>query len=229
MFAVAFIGTVVSCKEEAVAASTDWEISDHNWDVKWEQSGYDVGVNVRNQYRSDYDHAELSVTLRPMFVTPFTIAVRVAEEDGAREYRPTLAHSLINWDVAKEAEGNEGQINLSLGHIIEYRHYEGSAPTSNWYSDGVDANWRYGGIVTVGLNILDSINIWARVQPRFEFGEGKENDFEVDDIKNQIGLNINLGDKATFSPYVEYLMDGQDNSFERKEIMVGTRLAFKLN
>ena len=35
MFAVAFIGTVVSCKEEAVAASTDWEISDHNWDVKW--------------------------------------------------------------------------------------------------------------------------------------------------------------------------------------------------
>jgi len=44
-----------------------------------------------------------------------------------------------------------------------------------------------------------------------------------------IGLNINLGDKATFSPYVEYLMDGQDNSFERKEIMVGTRLAFKLN
>ena len=84
MLAVAFIGTVVSCKEEAVAASTDREISDHNWDVNWEQSGYDVGVNVRNQYRSDYDHAELSVTLRPMFVTPFTIAVRVAEEDCAR-------------------------------------------------------------------------------------------------------------------------------------------------
>ena len=81
----------------------------------------------------------------------------------------------------------------------------------------------------MGLNVLDNINIWAKVQPRFEFGEGKENDFEVDDIKNQIGLNINLGDKATFSPYVEYLMDGQDNSFERKEIMVGTRLAFKLN
>ena len=229
MLAVAFIGTAISCKDEAAAASTDWEKSEHNWDVNWEQSGYDIGVNVRNQYRSDYDHAELSVTLRPMFVTPFTIAVRVAEEDGAREYRPPLAHSLINWDVAKDAEGNEGPINLSLGHIIEYRHYEGSAPPSNWYSDGVDANWRYGGIVTVGLNILDSINIWAKVQPRFEFGEGKENDFEVDDIKNQIGLNINLGDKATFSPYVEYLMDGQDNSFERKEIMVGTRLAFKLN
>ena len=227
MLAVAFIGTAISYKNEVVAASTDWEISDHNWDVNWEQSGYDVGVNVRNQYRSDYDHVELSVT-RHIF-TPLTIAVRIAEEDGAREYRPTLTQSVINWNVLKDAEGNEGPISLSLGHRIEYRHYEGSAPPSNWYSDGVDANWRYGGIVTVGLNVLDNINIWARVQPRFEFGEGKENDFEVDDIKNQIGFNIKLGDNTTFSPYVEYLMDGQDNDFERKEVMVGTRLAFKLN
>ena len=229
MLAVALIGTVVSYKEEAVAASTDWEISDHNWDVKWEQSGYDVGVNVRNQYRSDYDHAELSVTLRPMFFTPFTIAVRVAEEDGAREYRPTLTQSVINWDVLKDAEGNDGPINLSLGHRIEYRHYEGSAPPINWYSDGVDANWRYRGIISVGLNFLDDINIWAKVQPRFEFGEGKENDLEIDDIKHQVGFSINLGDNATFSPYVEYLMDGQDNNFERKEVMVGTALTFKLN
>jgi len=228
MIAVAFIGTAISCKDEAAAASTDWEISEHNWDVNWEQSGYDVGVNVRNQYRSDYDHVELSVT-RDIF-TPLTIAVRIAEEDGAREYRPTLTQSVINWNVLKDAEGNEGPISLSLGHRIEYRHYEGSnAPPSNWYSDGVDANWRYGGIISVGLNVTDDINIWTRIQPRFEFGEGKENDFEVDDVKNQVGLNIKLGDNTTFSPYVEYLMDGQDNDFERKEVMVGTRLAFKLN
>jgi hypothetical protein len=230
MLAVAFIGTAISYKNEVVAASTDWEISDHNWDVNWEQSGYDIGVNVRNQYRSDYDHAELSIKLRPMFLTPFTVAVRIAEEDGAREYRPTLTQSVINWDMLKDEEGNEGPISLSLGHRIEYRHYEGiNAPPSNWYSDGVDANWRYRGIITVGLNVLDNINIWARVQPRFEFGEGKENDFEIDDVKNQVGFSINLGDNATFSPYVEYLMDGQDNNFERKEVMVGTRLAFKLN
>ena len=215
MLAVAFVGTVFGCKEEAAAASTDWKQSEHNWNVNWDQFGYDVGLNVRNQYRSDYDHVELSVNIQSL-----TLAVRAAEEDGDREYRPKLTHSLINWNLLDDAEGNDGPISLSLGHTIEYRYYE---------TDGKDANWRYRGIAKVGLNVLDNISIWAKAQPRFEFGEGKEDDFKIDDIKNQVGLSIKLGDNATFSPYVEYLMDGQDNNFERKEVMVGTRLAFKLN
>ena len=218
MIAVAFIGTAISYTDEAIAASSDWKKSEHNWNVEWNQSGYDVGVNIRNQYRSDYDHVELSVT-RNIF-TPLTVAVRATEEDGAREYRPTLTQSVINWNVLKDEEGNNGRINLSLGHRIEYRYYE---------TDGVDANWRYRGIVKLGLNVLDDVNIWAKVQPRFEFGEGKEDDFKVDDIKNQVGLSIKLGDNATLSPYVEYLMDSQDNDFERKEVMVGTALTIKLN
>ena len=215
MLAVAFVGTVVGCKEEAVAASTDWKKSEHNWNVEWNQSGYDVGLNVRNQYRSDYDHVELSVNFQSL-----TMAVRAAEEDGDREYRPKLTHSLINWNLLDDAEGNDGPINLSLGHTIEYRYYE---------TDGKDANWRYRGIAKVGLNVLDNVNIWAKTQPRFEFGKGKEDDFKIDDIKNQVGLSIKLGDNATFSPYVEYLMDSQDNDFERKEVMVGTALTIKLN
>ena len=215
MLAVAFIGTVFGCKEEAAAASTDWKKSEHNWNVEWNQSGYDVGLNVRNQYRSDYDHVELSVNFQSL-----TMAVRAAEEDGDREYRPKLTHSLINWNLLKDEEGDDGRINLSLGHTIEYRYYE---------TDGKDANWRYRGIAKVGLNVLDNVNIWAKAQPRFEFGEGKEDDFKIDDIKNQVGLSIKLGDNATFSPYVEYLMDSQDNDFERKELMVGTALTIKLN
>ena len=215
MLAVAFVGTVFGCKEEAVAASTDWKKSEHNWNVEWNQSGYDVGLNVRNQYRSDYDHVELSVNFQSL-----TMAVRAAEEDGDREYRPKLTHSLINWNLLDDAEGNDGPINLSLGHTIEYRYYE---------TDGKDANWRYRGIAKVGLNVLDNVNIWAKAQPRFEFGKGKEDDFKIDDIKNQVGLSIKLGDNATFSPYVEYLMDSQDNDFERKEVMVGTALTIKLN
>ena len=81
MLAVAFVGTVVGCKEEAVAASTDWKKSEHNWNVEWNQSGYDVGLNVRNQYRSDYDHVELSVNFQSL-----TMAVRAAEEDGAASW-----------------------------------------------------------------------------------------------------------------------------------------------
>ena len=215
MLAIAFVGTIAGCKEEAVAASTDWKKSEHNWNVEWNQSGYDVGLNVRNQYRSDYDHVELSVNIQSL-----TMAVRAAEEDGDREYRPKLTHSVINWNLLDDAEGNDGPINLSLGHTLEYRYYE---------TDGKDANWRYRGIAKVGLNVLDNVNIWAKAQPRFEFGEGKEDDFKIDDIKNQVGLSIKLGDNATFSPYVEYLMDSQDNDFERKEVMVGTALTIKLN
>ena len=215
MLAVAFVGTIFGCKEEAAAASTDWKQSEHNWNVEWNQSGYDVGLNVRNRYRSDYDHVELSVNFQSL-----TMAVRAAEEDGDREYRPKLTHSLINWNLLDDAEGNDGPINLSLGHTIEYRYYE---------TDGKDANWRYRGIAKVGLNVLDDISIWGKVEPRFEFGEGKEDDFKIDDIKNQVGLSIKLGDNATFSPYVEYLMDSQDNDFERKEVMVGTALTIKLN
>jgi len=215
MLAVAFVGTVFGCKEEAAAASTDWKQSEHNWNVNWDQSGYDVGLNVRNQYRSDYDHVELSVKLQS-----FTMSVRAAEEDGDREYRPKLTQSLINWNMLDDKEGNEGPINLSLGHRIEYRYYE---------TEGKDANWRYRGIAKVGFNILDNIHVWGKVQPRFEFGTGKENDLKIDDIKNQVGLSINLSDNATFSPYVEYLMDSQDNNFERKEVMVGTTLTIKLN
>ena len=213
MLAVAFVGTVFGCKEEAVAASTDWKQSEHNWNVNWDQFGYDVGLNVRNQYRSDYDHVELSVNIQSL-----TMAVRAAEEDGDREYRPKLTHSLINWNLLKDEEGDDGRINLSLGHTIEYRYYE---------TDGKDANWRYRGIAKVGLNVLDNVNIWAKAQPRFEFGEGKEDDFKIDDIKNQVGLSLKLSDNATFSPYVEYLMDSQDNDFERKEVMVGTALTIK--
>ena len=215
MLAVAFIGTVFGCKEEAAAASTDWKQSEHNWNVNWDQFGYDVGLNVRNQYRSDYDHVELSVNIQSL-----TMAVRAAEEDGDREYRPKLTHSLINWNLLKDEEGDDGRINLSLGHTIEYRYYE---------TDGKDANWRYRGIAKVGLNVLDNVNIWAKAQPRFECGKGKEDDFKIDDIKNQVGLSIKLSDNATFSPYVEYLMDSQDNDFERKEVMVGTALTIKLN
>ena len=49
MLAVAFVGTVFGCKEEAVAASTDWKKSELNWNVEWNQSGYDVGLNVRTE------------------------------------------------------------------------------------------------------------------------------------------------------------------------------------
>ena len=35
MIAVAFIGTAISYTDEAIAASSDWKKSEHNWNVEW--------------------------------------------------------------------------------------------------------------------------------------------------------------------------------------------------
>ena len=210
MLAMTFVGTfMIGCSEEAEAASQDWKKSEHNWNVQWEN----FGLQVRNQYRSDYDHVELSVKLGE----PFKLAVRASEEDGAREYRPKLKHVVFSWDGADE-EGNKGPISLSLGHQIEYRYYE---------TDGSDRNWRYRAIVGGAVNIGEKASAWLKVQPRWEFGQGKEDDTKIDDVKNQVGIQINLDDNVSFSPYVEYIMDSQDKDFERKEMFVGTALTFK--
>lgn len=214
MLAVVCVGMVVSSYGQAQAASSDWEQTEHNWNVQWG----DLGLNIRNQFESDYDHVELSYS-RDNAITPLTFAFRIAEEDGAREYRPIITQGFIDREILA------GRIGLSLGHRIEFRHN---------VTDGVDSNWRYRTISKISLKLLEDeegtarASLWAKVQPRWEFGEGKPDDFwEIADVKNQVGLNLKIGDGVNFSPYVEYLMDGINKDFERKEVLVGTALTFK--
>jgi len=210
MLAIAFIGTVAGCSEEAEAADAkDWKKSEHNWNIKWKE----FHLGIRNQYRSDYDHVEIGAKIGG----PFTLAVRAVEEDGVREYRPKIKHDVFSWDGADE-EGNKGPVSLSLGHQLEYRYYE---------ADGSDRNWRYRTITKLALNVTDDVSAWVKVQPRWEFGQGKEDDIKIDNVKNQVGVKINLDDNVSFSPYVEYHMDSQDKDFERTEMFIGTALTFK--
>ena len=93
--------------EAEAADAKDWKKSEHNWNIKWKE----FNLNVRNQYRSDYDHVEIGVKLGE----PFTLAVRASEKDGVREYRPKLTHNVFSWDGADE-EGNVEP--FSLGEFI---------------------------------------------------------------------------------------------------------------
>ena len=211
MLSLALVGALVSCSEQEAAAADakDWKKSEHNWNINWEQ----FNLNIRNNYRSDYDHVELGMKMGE----PFTLSLRTVEEDGAREYRPKIKYDMFSWDGADE-EGNKGPISLSLGHQLEYRYYE---------ADGSDRNWRYRTITKLSFNVSDDINAWVKVQPRWEFGQGKEDDIKIDNVKNQVGVKINLDDNVSFSPYVEYHMDSQDKDFERTEMFIGTALSFK--
>jgi|TARA_B100001094_G_scaffold55779_1_gene51269 hypothetical protein len=204
-----------ACKEKpAEAADSNWTKSEHNYNV---QNG-DYGLNIRTYYRSDYMHVEPSYTLGKKWYG-MTAAVRIAEEDGAREYRPKLTHQIINWSPG-DTTNEDGTISKSntefwVGHRVEFRNYE---------NESTDDYWRYRIIGKVAIGLGDKLSVWGQVQPRWTFGQGQEEDTKIEDIRNQVGIKINLDNNMTFSPYVEIIAD---KDMKQQSAMVGTALSFK--
>ena len=103
---------------------------------------------------------------------------------------------------------------VSLSHRLEYRTYE---------SDLKSDYMRYRLIFGTKYKMF-----WAKVQPRWKVsGEGVDTDVKIDDIKTSVGLKLNLNKHTTFKPYIEYLVDGEKNDYQKKSVMLGTSLGFK--
>ncbi len=204
---------LTACKEkEAEAANNDWKKTEHNYTI---QHG-NYGLDIRTYYRSDYMHIQPSYKLDKKWYD-VTAAFRVAEDDGAREYRPNLTHTLIKWSP-EDTTNEDGSVSksdtkFSLGHRIAFRNYE---------NESTDDYWRYRLIGNVSIGLGDRISVWGQVEPRWTFGQGQEDDTTIDDIKNQVGIKINLDDNVSFSPYVEVIAD-QD--FKKESAMIGTSLS----
>ena len=176
-----------------VSMADSWEKTEHNWNIKYK----DFGLNVRNQFGSNYDHVEASYKLGSL-----TAAMRFAEKDGANEYRPKLTHKVFKWKV------------FDIGHRIEYRHHDGSK----------DSNWRYRLIGKASVPVTEKFSTFFKIQPRWEFGKGKDDDLSFDDIKNQFGVKYKHNKNLSFSPHVMYVLD---DDFNKKSIMFGTALTVK--
>ena len=181
--------------------STSLFASDRNW----QKSEHNVnikhnkfGLNIRQYAQDDYDHIEFKYKL----IKDVEIALRLAEEGDVKEKRPKLTHKI----------GKFGPISLS--HRLEYRTYE---------SDLKSDYMRYRLIFGTKYKMF-----WAKVQPRWKVGgEGVHVDSKIDDIKTSIGLKLNLNKHTTFKPYIEYLVDGEKNDYQKKSVMLGTSLGFK--
>ena len=204
---------LTACKEkEADAANDNWQKSEHNYII---QHG-NLGLNIRQQYRSDYDHIEPSYKLDKKWYD-VTAAFRVAEDDGAREYRPKLTHTLIKWSpedtINEDGSVSKSDTKFSLGHRIEFRNYE---------NESTDDYWRYRLVGKVSIGLGDRLSVWGQIQPRWTFGQGQENDTTIDDIKNQAGIKINLDDNVSFSPYIEIMAD---KDMKQESAMIGTSLS----
>ena len=181
--------------------STSLFASDRNW----QKSEHNVnikhnkfGLNIRQYAQDDYDHIEFKYKL----IKYVEIALRLAEEGDVKEKRPKLTHKI----------GKFGPISLS--HRLEYRTYE---------SDLKSDYMRYRLIFGTKYKMF-----WAKVQPRWKVGgEGIDVDSKIDDIKTSVGLKLNLNKHTTFKPYIEYLVDGEKNDYQKKSVMLGTSLGFK--
>ena len=181
--------------------STSLFASDRNWQKS--EHNIDIkhnnfGLNIRQYTQDDYDHIEFKYKL----IKDVEIALRLAEEGDVKEKRPKLTHKI----------GKFGPISLS--HRLEYRTYE---------SDLKSDYMRYRLIFGTKYKMF-----WAKVQPRWKVsGEGVDTDVKIDDIKTSVGLKLNLNKHTTFKPYIEYLVDGEKNDYQKKSVMLGTSLGFK--
>lgn len=181
--------------------STSLFASDRNWQKS--EHNIDIkhnnfGLNIRQYTQDDYDHIEFKYKL----IKDVEIALRLAEEGDVKEKRPKLTHKI----------GKFGPVSLS--HRLEYRTYE---------SDLKSDYMRYRLIFGTKYKMF-----WAKVQPRWKVsGEGVDTDVKIDDIKTSVGLKLNLNKHTTFKPYIEYLVDGEKNDYQKKSVMLGTSLGFK--
>ena len=181
--------------------STSLFASDRNWQKS--EHNIDIkhnnfGLNIRQYTQDDYDHIEFKYKL----IKDVEGALRFAEEGDVKEKRPKLTHEM----------GKFGPVSLS--HRLEYRTYE---------SDLKSDYMRYRLIFGTKYKMF-----WAKVQPRWKVsGEGVDTDVKIDDIKTSVGLKLNLNKHTTFKPYIEYLVDGEKNDYQKKSVMLGTSLGFK--
>ena len=181
--------------------STSLFASDRNWQKS--EHNIDIkhnnfGLNIRQYTQDDYDHIEFKYKL----IKDVEVALRFAEEGDVKEKGPKLTHEM----------GKFGPVSLS--HRLEYRTYE---------SDLKSDYMRYRLIFGTKYKMF-----WAKVQPRWKVsGEGVDTDVKIDDIKTSVGLKLNLNKHTTFKPYIEYLVDGEKNDYQKKSVMLGTSLGFK--
>jgi len=179
------------------------QAEDANWNTSehnYNINGDKWGLEVRTMGNDDYDHVEGSYKL----TDSIELGLRYAEDGTDTEIRPKLTHSVFSAGP------------ISLKHRIEYRYHEGVA----------DDNWRYRGIVKAKLG-----NAWLAFVPRWEFGAGKTGDAKIDDIKWQAGydwtLDADENSSVVFTPYVEYLQEGEEADWVKTHMILGTRLSVK--
>ena len=110
--------------------------------------------------------------------------------------------ALLENNQNEDGSVSKSNTKFSLGHRIEFRNYE---------NESTDDNWRYRLIGKVAIGLGDKLSVWGKVQPRWTFGQGQEEDTKIDDIKKtepKLSRNIYFSKRSENKDLIQNLTKG---------------------
>ena len=150
-------------------------------DVEAQEFNYGVDKDdLTTQLRvaeDSYWHAQFGMDVLPRL----QVAYRYAELDGFVENRVQFTYDLLSF------------AGVSLMPRMEYRMFDDRDD-----DDGSDM-WRVRMIALYDRPVLDNVNLWVKLQPRWELADAT---LEADDWRNQVGLSFDR-DGYSIAPFFE--------------------------
>jgi len=162
-------------------------------EFNYEVSKDNLMTNIR--LRENTWHTEFGMNVSPRL----QVVYRYADLDGLVENRVKFTYDLLSFD------------GISLKPRMEYRMFD---------DDNKDDHWRFRMIAQYDRSVMDNVNLWVKLQPRWELDNA---DLEIDDWRNQFGLAFDMGNMS-LAPFFElHPMTGKDT-----ETLFGTYFKIKL-
>ena len=185
--------TVIMCLATTLLLADDFEKSQHNFRVR---SG-NHGLELREEINSDKDHIQYSY----FGVKNTEMRMRYVDNLESKEYRPQVSYMMYR-----------GQ-HLFLKPRLDYRYFIGEKP--DYFSFRTSFGWDY--------FLSPKHRLWSEINPIWEFGQGRENDFNLDKAQFRLGVDYVMSD-IIVGPFIQY---ETNNHFERTDTFLGTNVTLK--
>lgn len=128
------------------------------------------------------------------YIDDYTIGYRYDESDTTTEHRLKLDYKAYNSDM------------FYVTPRLEYRHFEGDADNYTRLRSAFGFKYE---------------NAYVEVTPMLHFGEGKTDDFKIDEYQSKIGYIFNLASNTSLNAYIQR---DADNDFNKTNMFFGTKL-----
>jgi hypothetical protein len=153
----------------------------------------DYGLEMREEINSNKDHLQMSY----FGIKDTEIRLRYVDNIGSKEWRPQVSYFVYRGD------------NFFFRPRLDYRHFLGD--NSNYFSFRTSFGGRY--------KIDQHYDVWAEVNPIWDFGIDKTSDAQLDKAQFRFGMGYTTVRKLKIEPFIQYETNGH---FNHTETFLGT-------